>query len=226
MNRTSSLADFLRHYRQPHPEDIFFVDEEVDVEYEPTAYYKLLEEKNPLIWFSKVKGYPDFQLVTNVMGSRRRMAFSLGLDSESKLYETWNEAINSKGEIRISEERSPIKERIFQGKDVDLYSLPVVKHYSGDGSHTGFGRYITSGLAVARDPLSPDTINMSFTRMQIISKDRYAFDMGSRSHFWRYVQSATQKGDSLQVSVVVGAHPVFYLLAASFIENGIPLRQN
>ena len=219
MNRTSSLADFLRHYRQPHPEDIFFVDEEVDVEYEPTAYYKLLEEKNPLIWFSKVKGYPDFQLVTNVMGSRRRMAFSLGLDSESKLYETWNEAINSKGEIRISEERSPIKERIFQGKDVDLYSLPVVKHYSGDGSHTGFGRYITSGLAVARDPLSPDTINMSFTRMQIISKDRYAFDMGSRSHFWRYVQSATQKGDSLQVSVVVGAHPVFYLLAASFIEN-------
>jgi 2,5-furandicarboxylate decarboxylase 1 len=43
--------------------------------------------------------------------------------------------------------------------------------------------------------------------------------MGSRSHFWRYVQSATQKEDSLQVSVIVGAHPVFYLLAASFIEN-------
>jgi UbiD family decarboxylase len=43
--------------------------------------------------------------------------------------------------------------------------------------------------------------------------------MGSRSHFWRYVQSATEWGDSLQVSVVVGAHPVFYLLAASFIEN-------
>jgi len=33
------------------------------------------------------------------------------------------------------------------------------------------------------------------------------------------VQSAAQKGDSLQVSVVVGVHPVFYLLAASFIEN-------
>ena len=60
---------------------------------------------------------------------------------------------------------------------------------------------------------------MSFTRIQIIDKDRYSFDMGSRSHFWRYVQSATQNGDSLQVSVVVGAHPVFYLLAASFIEN-------
>jgi 2,5-furandicarboxylate decarboxylase 1 len=219
MNRTSSLADFLEHYRRQHPEDVFLIDEEVDVEYEPTAYYKLLEEKNPLIWFSKVKGYPDFQIVTNVMGSRARMAFALGLDSESRLYETWNVAINSKDKIKISDESPLIKERIFQGKDVDLYSLPVVKHYSSDGSHTGFGRYITSGLAVARDPLSPETINMSFTRMQIIGRDRYAFDMGSRSHFWRYVQSATQKGDSLQVSVVVGAHPVFYMLAASFIEN-------
>ena len=219
MNRTSSLADFLEQYRRHHTEDVFLVDEAVDAEYEPTAYYKLLEEKNPLIWFSKVKGYPDFQLVTNVMGSRTRMAFALGLDSESKLYETWNEVLNSKDKIQISDESPPIKERVFQGKDVDLYSLPVVKHYSGDGSYTGFGRYITSGLAVARDPLSPETINMSFTRIQIIDKDRYAFDMGSRSHFWRYVQSATQKGDSLQVSVVVGAHPVFYMLAASFIEN-------
>ena len=219
MNRTSSLADFLEQYRRQHPEDVFLIDEEVDVEYEPTAYYKLLEEKNPLIWFSKVKGYPDFQIVTNVMGSRARMAFALGLDSESRLYETWNVAINSKDKIKISDESPLIKERIFQGKDVDLYSLPVVKHYSSDGSHTGFGRYITSGLAVARDPLSPETINMSFTRMQIIGRDRYAFDMGSRSHFWRYVQSATQKGDSLQVSVVVGVHPVFYMLAASFIEN-------
>jgi len=219
MNRTSSLAGFLEQYRRHHTEDVFLVDEEVDVEYETTAYYKLLEEKNPLIWFSKVKGYPDFQLVTNVMGSRARMAFALGLDSESRLYETWNEVINSTGKIIIADASPSIKERVFAGKDVDLYSLPVVKHYSGDGSNTGFGRYITAGLAVARDPLFPETINMSFTRMQIIAKDRYAFDMGSRSHFWRYVQSAKQAGKSLPISVVVGAHPLFYLLAASFIEH-------
>jgi len=219
MNQTSSLVGFLEQYRRQHPEAVFLADEEVDVEYESTAYYKLLEKKNPLIWFSRVKGYPDFQLVTNVMGSRARMAFALGHDSESKFYEAWNEVLNLKGEIRISDESPPIKERIFEGKDVNLYSLPVVKHYAGDGSHTGLGRYITAGLAVARDPLCPETINMSFTRIQIIDKDTYAFDMGSRGHFWRYVQSAAQKRDRLQVSVIVGAHPVFYLLAASFIEN-------
>jgi UbiD family decarboxylase len=129
MNQTSSLADFLDRYRRHHPEDVFLVDDEIDVEYESTVYYKFLEEKNPLLWFSKVKGYPDFQLVTNVMGSRRRIAFVLGLDSESQLYETWNEALNSKGEIRISAASPPIKERVFTGKDVDLHSLPVLKHY-------------------------------------------------------------------------------------------------
>jgi len=219
VNGTSSLGEFLDQYRRYHPEDVFGVNRDIDVEYESTGYYKLLEEKNPLIWFSNVKGYPDFQIVTNVMGSRKRMAFAVGLDSESHLYETWNEALNSKGEIRISDASPPIKERVFTGKEVDLHSLPVVKHYSGDGSHTGFGRYITAGLAVARDPLCPETINMSFTRMQIIGKDRYAFDMGSRSHFWRYVQSAKQASKTLLISVVVGAHPLFYLLAASFIEN-------
>jgi hypothetical protein len=47
MIRTSSLTDFLEQYRRHHAEDVFLVDEEVDVAYEPTAYYKLLEEKNP-----------------------------------------------------------------------------------------------------------------------------------------------------------------------------------
>ena len=219
MKHSASLVDFLNLYKSQHPKDVFLVNEEINVEYESTAHYKLLEQKNPLIGFSKVKDYPDFQLVTNVMGSRARMAFALRLDSESQVYDSLTEALNLKGEFRISDDSAPIKERVFTGKDVDLYSLPVVKHYSRDGAHTGFGRYITAGLAVARDPRSPEIINMSFTRIQIIGRDRYAFDMGSRSHFWRYVQSATQQGDSLQVSVIVGAHPVFYLLAASFIEN-------
>jgi hypothetical protein len=34
MNQTSSLADFLDQYRQQHPENVCFVDDEIDVEYE------------------------------------------------------------------------------------------------------------------------------------------------------------------------------------------------
>src|SRR6186713_904568 len=82
MKHSASLVDFLNLYKSQHPKDVFLVNEEINVEYESTAHYKLLEQKNPLIWFSKVKDYPDFQLVTNVMGSRARMAFALRLGSE------------------------------------------------------------------------------------------------------------------------------------------------
>ena len=137
MNRTSSLGEFLEQFRRYHPQDVFVVDDEVDVEYESTAYYKLLEEKNPVIWFSKVKGYPDFQLVTNIMGSRARMAFALGLDSESRLYETWNEALNSKAEIRISDD--PPIERVFPGRmststlSLLLNTIPATAPTPGSG---------------------------------------------------------------------------------------------
>ena len=72
MNRTSSLADFLRHYRQQHPEDVFLIDEEVDVEYESTAYYKLLEEKNPLIWFSEGQRLPGFSTCDECNGIKSK----------------------------------------------------------------------------------------------------------------------------------------------------------
>ena len=58
MNHASSLVDFLDQYKSQYPKDVFLVNEQIDVEYESTAHYKLLEEKNPLIWFSKVKGGP------------------------------------------------------------------------------------------------------------------------------------------------------------------------
>ena len=202
-----------------NPSDVFVVEEEVDVNFESTAYYKVLEESNRLIWFKRIKGFEEFSLVTNVLGSTERMAYALGCTSED-IYANWEKVVDFSAEISVSDGlKAPVKEKIYTGDDVDLFSLPAPRHYPLDGANTGFGRYITSGLAVARDPLSPDTINMSFTRMQIIDDKRYAFDMGSRGHFWRYVQSAKEQGKNLPVSVVIGVHPVYYMLAASFIEN-------
>lgn len=202
-----------------NPSDVFVVEEEVDINFETTAYYKVLEESNRLIWFKRIKGFEEFSLVTNVLGSTERMAYALGCASED-FYANWEKIVDFSAEISVSDgAKTPVKEKIFMGDAVDLFSLPAPRHYPLDGANTGFGRYITSGLAVARDPLSPDTINMSFTRMQIMDCKRYAFDMGSRGHFWKYVQTAKEQGKNLPVSVVIGIHPIYYMLAASFIEN-------
>jgi hypothetical protein len=62
MNRTSSLGEFLEQFRRYHPQDVFVVDDEVNVEYESIAYYKLLEEKNPVICFPRSKATRIFNL--------------------------------------------------------------------------------------------------------------------------------------------------------------------
>lgn len=216
--RINSLGDFISEWRRTSPTDVFQEAGEVDINYEPTAYYRILEKENPLILLGKLRNFDDFQLVTNTLGSRRRMAFALDTD-EDGLYRKWGEITSNREEIKIIDGSAPIKEIVNTGEDIDLFSLPAPVHFSADGSAEGFGRYISGGLAIARDPLNPETINMSFTRIQIIGKDRYAFDMGSHGHLWNYVHTASKSGISLPLTVMIGAHPVFYMLAASFMEN-------
>ncbi len=146
------------------------------------------------------------------------MAWSIGCGS-SDLFKKWREITSYSGSISISDHRAEVKQLVTTGEDVNLFELPVCKHFLQDGSSLGLPRYVTSGLAAARDPLSPDTINLSYARMQIISKTEYAFDLGSKGHFERYVELSKQRGKALSVSIIIGAHPLYYMLGAAFIEN-------
>ncbi len=213
-----SLRSFIDSYQRKFQDDVVIVDDEISTEYEPTAYYKNLEKKNPLIFFRNISGYPGFSLATNVMGSSARMAFALGVEEEG-LIERWDEVMSSTSELKIQTGGPPVKEVRTLGSDVNLFDLPIPVHYSQDGQNSGFNRYITGGLALSRDPDNTETVNMSFTRIQPIDKDTYAFDMGSHGHLWNYVEKSRKRGVPIDISVMIGSHPVFYMLAASFIEN-------
>lgn len=216
--KVKSLGDFIREYSIANPNDVYQVDEDISINYEATAYYRCLEKKNPLILFRSIADFPEFNMVTNTLGSSKRMAFALDTDHEN-LYRKWEEVMAGNSDIKTIEGSSPIGEVIQTGDDIDLFSLPAPVHFTEDGSIEGFNRYISGGLAIARDPDNPETINMSFTRIQLVSRDRYAFDMGSHGHLWSYVHNAEKKGVNLPVTVLIGAHPIFYMLAASFMEN-------
>lgn len=216
--KATSLRGFIERYGSSYPEDVFTEQSEVDIFYEPTAYYKLMETENPLLFFTKIRKFRDFNLVTNTLGSRRRMAFAIGTEEEN-LYQQWDEVISNDAEPKVIEGHSPVKETLQTGDGLDLFGLPAPAHFSMDGEIKGFMRYITGGLAVARDPLNPETVNLSFTRIQIIGKDRYAFDMGSHGHLWNYVYNARKESKPMPLTILIGPHPVFYMLAASFIEN-------
>ncbi|WP_449462462.1 UbiD family decarboxylase [Tardisphaera miroshnichenkoae] len=207
----------MEAYERVNPSDVIRINE-VDPSYEPTAYYYALQERNPLILFERVKGYEGFRMVTNALGSEKRLAFALGIDRGQSLFERWNFIMTSH-KIPLMSEDAPIKQVVSRDKEVDLSRLPVPVHFTQDGTRSGFQRYITGGIVVARDPERKAILNLSFTRIQIIGKDRYAFDCGSKGHLFTYVQKALKKGIPMPITVIIGVHPLLYLLAASFTES-------
>ncbi|MGC9175052.1 MAG: UbiD family decarboxylase domain-containing protein [Thermoprotei archaeon] len=212
-----SLRTFLDSYEATNTSDIMRISE-VDPLFEPTAYYLILKEENPLILFENVKSYSGFRMVTNLVGSDRRLAFAIGAEQGDDVERRWRSIATSSASPALTDE-APVKELVQKEGQVDLLGLPVPVHYEQDGTRRGFQRYITGGIVASRDPDRPRTVNLSFTRIQVIGKDRYAFDCGSKGHLYTYVQKSLRRGTPLPLTVVIGAHPLLYLLAASFMED-------
>ena len=61
-------------------------------------------------------------------------------------------------------------------KDIDLYTLPVPHHATGDG-----GRYLTSSVVIAKDP-DTGVRNLSVHRMMITGKNRFTLLLEELGH--------------------------------------------
>ncbi|MDG7037445.1 MAG: UbiD family decarboxylase [Nitrososphaerota archaeon] len=208
-----SLQQFIDSYRKARPDDVLEIDEKISVDYEPTCYANELGDRNPMLLFNRVDGYDGIRLINNIFGTKERIAFSLGC-AEKDLYSRWNDIINRKnGKISIVSD-AQVKEVIY-GKDyLNLLRLPAPRHYEEDG-----GRYISGGLIAARNPADSNIINLSFARIQLVDKDKAALSMHSRGHLWNYYLLSKKAGKPLPVTVIIGAHPIYYMAAAAHIED-------
>ena len=108
-------------------------------------------------------------------------------------------------------ENAPVQEVVVRGSEVNVLELPVYRHFEGDA-----GRYITSGIVIARDP-ETGRCNFSFHRMQLKDKNRIGISLHSRGDLWRYFNSAVSQGNDLDIAVVIGAPPAYYITGASKI---------
>ena len=211
----SSLPDYF------HSQNAEFriISEEVDTKFESTAIASL--NGSFLTIFKKLKGYSGFRLVSNLLGTEDRILFFSGCRSRAEFLKRWKQALskeNDNTEFAI-DTKPPFKERIFKGSEIDLNILPVPEHYINDGSRLSRRKYITSGLIISRNPDNREILNMGYGRIQILDRNRFAFDSGSKGHTWSYIMRSMETGEPMDFTVVIGTHPVFYLLGAAFIED-------
>ena len=214
-----SLRSYLGKLEAVLPDQLLRVAEEVHWQYEITANVEEVSKRdnNPALFFERIKGYST-PLLINLFGHMERINLALEGASHSIIdrldfYNEWSSLINN--EVNpVYVDKGPIKDACYLGEDVDLTTLPIVKFYEQDA-----GRYITSGLLVARDPDNAEVVNLSYARMQLKGRNRLGTSLHSRGNMWHYFERSKALGRPMDVAVIIGAHPALYLAAAAKITN-------
>ena len=204
----SDLQNYLRTYEKENPGGVKRVPDEVPRSYFTTAATLEIEKQPdpPVLIFENVQGL-DMPVVTGLFSSRARIAHALGTE-KTTLHQHWIERSNhliSPVEV----EAGVCQEVVRMGEAADAETLPLLTHFEQDA-----GRYITSGVSVARDP-DHGWGNLSFARMQLKGPRRFGISLHSRGHMWDYLRRSEDRGQDLEVAVVIGMHPAFLVGAAS-----------
>jgi UbiD family decarboxylase len=79
---------------------------------------------------------------------------------------------------------------------------------------TDAGRYISGGIAIAKDP-DTGVGNLNFTRLQVKDSALMGASMHSRGDLWNFQRRAEAAGKPLEVAVAVGVHPAVSIAAAT-----------
>jgi UbiD family decarboxylase len=97
---------------------------------------------------------------------------------------------------------APCQEVVVQGDDVDVLSLPLLRHFELDG-----GRYLTAGLQVARDP-DTGIANVSIHRQLPVDKNHLTVFAPPGRHLRTIIERYNDRGQAAGIAVVIGAEPV------------------
>ena len=138
-------------------------------------------EPPPAVLFDKIKDYPAGRRVLtgihNPTLKRQCLTNHLPLDySRDQFIDAWKKRLDHP---RLMPPRvvdsGPLMENVFEGKDIDLLSLPAPHWHEGDG-----GRYLGSlDITISRD-LDEGWINLGCYRVMIHDRDTLALVYFSR----------------------------------------------
>lgn len=200
--------------------DVAKIKEEVDWDGEAGALARLsCEKRGPALLFEKIKDYSEeYKMLAVPMATFRRVAIAMGIKPDTSLQDVFQEYEN-----RVSHPIKPIivkgapcQEKVYTGKDIDIFRLPVPLIHEGDG-----GRYIGSWhMVIVKDPDS-DWINWGMYRTMVHNRHH----VGAYYHIGTdggkiLMSKFIQKGKAMPVSIAVGADPLSCLASTAPLRSG------
>ena len=179
----------------------------------------------------------SFPVLTNMMGSDRRMALALGVDSLDEIADRIatlaDKALSPKnglgdkvrmlpllGEVakwmpHITKGRGDCQQIAVKGEDAKLGVLPILKCWPCDG-----GRFITLPLVHTADP-ETGARNVGMYRMQIMGDRVTGMHWHMHKTGAKHYRMYKKLGRRMPVSVCLGGDPVYTYSATAPLPDGI-----
>jgi 2,5-furandicarboxylate decarboxylase 1 len=206
MSDRQSLRTFLEALEQRG--ELFRIDRPVDPRFELGAFLSLADA-GPAVLFEAVAG-SGMRVVGNVLNSRSRVAAALGIQASE---------ISAALDRSIRKPIKPVEVRTGAAQETVIRSGPL----AGLPVPTFFEReqrpYITAGVILARDPHTGRG-NASFARLGVLSEDTAMIGIAPNHHLTVFARRAAELGQSLEIAVVIGAHPCVQLAACLYLGVG------
>jgi len=181
----------------------------------------------PALLFEDVEG-SELPLAINLFGTRRRMAWALGLEDLDELGARLRGLIDVRvggGLIGLASNlpklrelaalppkrvrRAPVQDIVWTGDEVDLGRLPVLTCWPQDG-----GPFVTLPLVITEDPEHGD-VNVGMYRMQVMGRDVTGMHWQRHKTGARHLESAQRLGRRLEVAVALGGDPALTYAATA-----------
>ncbi|MFC7486110.1 UbiD family decarboxylase [Knoellia sp. CPCC 206453] len=209
---------FVEAYVTEHPDDVVVVEDVVLADEGVTGliYELTATGRNEMLLCRKVDGL-DVPVVSNLFASRDRIARMLGV-TQDRLHETYQQRSAIPLPMREVDD-GPICEVVDSGDDVDLRTLPMLRHFASDRAP-----YITSAILIAEDP-DTGVGNMSYHRSMIHSPTELATSLHSRGDLWRMLNKYGDRGKPMPTALVIGGHPLFMLAASARVGYDVDERE-
>lgn len=210
------FQSFLAQYRAAYADDVLVLGDEVSPDQEISAIVDTLERqgRRPLCVFENVRGL-GVPVATNTFASRERLARFFGVP-QAGLHAAYQARAARMCAPQIVES-GPVCDVVLQD-GIDLHRLPLLKHYATDR-----GPYITNAVIVAQHP-DTGAGNMSYHRSMVHGPTELATSLHSRGDLWRLLQIAAERGQTLPVAMVIGAHPLVMMAASARLPFGMDER--
>ena len=164
-------------------------------------------DAGPVTLFNNVTGHPGRRVISNIFGSRARVARLCKVDPAYLPRYLADAALNPIASRVVTE--APCQQTVIDA-GIDIFkTIPVTQQTTDDA-----GYVITGGLAIARDP-ETGAFNGSYHRMRVLGPDRTCITIQAGRHLLEIARKYRKAGhNQIPITVNVGAGPAV-LLACS-----------